>query len=119
MCLLRDRERGRISLSIKRLEESLDTRPGRARWRTGIRPRADGRRVLSTSARSLHGEIATPSEVVHSGDLERVRVVAIDPGDVDCLCPYVKRQEMSCTQLGQTKTRTYNRNQMLNAAIYL
>ncbi len=63
--------------------------------------------------------IATPSEVVHSGDLERVRVVAIDPGDVDCLCAHVKRQEMSCTQLGQTKTRTYNRNQMLDAAIYL
>ena len=130
-----DRERGRISLSIKRQEEGED------HWTRAPRELAVGTDLDATVTRvTPHGafarmpmgikglvhiselaprRIATPAEVVHPGDLVRVRVVAIDPGDVDCLCPYVKRQEMSCTQLGQTKSRTYNRNQMLDAAIYL
>jgi hypothetical protein len=41
------------------------------------------------------------------------------PSDVGCRCRSVKRQEMSCTQLGQGKMRTYNRDKMLDAAIYL
>src|SRR4030088_114067 len=62
---------------------------------------------------------ASPAEVVQPGDLVRVRVVAIGAEDGGCRCRCRKRQEMSCTQLGQGKMRTYNRNQMLYSAIYL
>ena len=53
-----DQERGRISLSIQRPEED--------------------RGVPSTSASLPRRRIETLSELVHSGDLVRVRVVAID-----------------------------------------
>jgi small subunit ribosomal protein S1 len=88
-----DRERGRISLSIKRLEEDP--------WLRAMRELAVGADVDATVTRVMPygafarvppgieglihvSEIAarrttTPSEVVHPGDLVRVRVVAIDP----------------------------------------
>ena len=88
-----DRERGRISLSIKRLEDDpwvrathelsvgadLDARVTRvmpygafARVTTGV----EGLIHISEIASR---RIATPAEVVQPGDLLRVRVVAIDP----------------------------------------
>ena len=89
-----DRERGRISLSIKRLEEDP--------WARATRDLAVGTEVEATVTRVLpYGafarvptgieglvhvseiasqRIATPAEVVRPGDLVRVRVVAIDPG---------------------------------------
>jgi len=88
-----DRERGRISLSIKRLQEDprvhaaqelpvgtdLDATVTRvmpngafARVTTGI----EGLIHISEIARR---RITTPAEVVQLGDLLRVRVVAIDP----------------------------------------
>jgi small subunit ribosomal protein S1 len=88
-----DRERGRISLSIKRLEEDP--------WLRAIRELAIGTDVDATVTRVMPygafarvplgieglihvSEIAarrvtTPAEVVHPGDVVRVRVVAIDP----------------------------------------
>jgi hypothetical protein len=41
------------------------------------------------------------------------------PIGAGCRFRSVKPQEMSCTQLGQPKMRTYNRNQMTNTAMYL
>jgi len=88
-----DRERGRISLSIKRLEDDpwvrathelsvgadLDARVTRvmpygafARVTTGV----EGLIHISEMAPR---RIATPAEVLHPGDSVRVRVVAIDP----------------------------------------
>jgi len=88
-----DRERGRISLSIKRLEDDpwvrathelsvgadLDARVTRvmpygafARVTTGV----EGLIHISEIAPR---RIATPAEVLHPGDSVRVRVVAIDP----------------------------------------
>ena len=88
-----DRERGRISLSMKRLEEDP--------WARAVRELAVGSDVDATVTRvmpygafarvpiGIEGLIhiseiaarrmATPAEVVHPGDLLRVRVVAIDP----------------------------------------
>jgi small subunit ribosomal protein S1 len=88
-----DRERGRISLSIKRLTEDP--------WARALRELAVGSEVDATItrvmpygafARVLAGieglihvseiasrRIAAPTEVVHPGDFARVRVVAIDP----------------------------------------
>jgi small subunit ribosomal protein S1 len=88
-----DRERGRISLSIKRLEEDP--------WLRAVRELAVGTEVDATVTRVMPygafarvpvgieglihvSEIAapgitTPAEVVQPGDLVRVRVVAIDP----------------------------------------
>jgi small subunit ribosomal protein S1 len=88
-----DRERGRISLSIKRLEEDP--------WTVAPRELAVGTDVEATVTRvmpygafarvptGIEGlihiseiaprRIASPAEVVHPGDLVRVRVVAIDP----------------------------------------
>jgi len=88
-----DRERGRISLSIKRLEEDP--------WARAVRELALGTEVEATVTRvmpygafarvpiGIEGlihvseiasrRIATPTEVVRPGDLVRVRVVAIDP----------------------------------------
>jgi len=88
-----DRERGRISLSIKRLEEDP--------WERAVRELALGTEVEATVTRvmpygafarvpiGIEGlihvseiasrRIATPTEVLRPGDLVRVRVVAIDP----------------------------------------
>jgi small subunit ribosomal protein S1 len=88
-----DRERGRISLSIKRLAEDP--------WARALRELAVGSDVDATVTRvmaygafarlsaGLEGlihvseiadrRIGSPTEVVHAGDLVRVRVVAIDP----------------------------------------
>ena len=88
-----DRERGRISLSIKRLEEDP--------WERAVRELALGAEVEATVTRvmpygafarvpiGIEGlihvseiasrRIATPTEVLRPGDLVRVRVVAIDP----------------------------------------
>ena len=88
-----DRERGRISLSIKRLAEDP--------WERAVRELALGTEVEATVTRvmpygafarvpmGIEGlihvseiasrRIATPSEVVRPGDLVRVRVVAIEP----------------------------------------
>ena len=88
-----DRERGRISLSIKRLEEDP--------WARAIRELAVGAELDATITRvmpygafarvpmGIEGlihvseiasrRIATPAEVVRPGDLVRVRLVAIDP----------------------------------------
>jgi small subunit ribosomal protein S1 len=88
-----DRERGRISLSIKRLEEDP--------WARAVRELAVGTdldarvtRVMPYGAFArvpigIEGlihvseiaarRVASPAEVVHPGDLVRVRVVAIDP----------------------------------------
>jgi len=87
-----DRERGRISLSIKRLEEDP--------WARAVRELAVGSDLDATVTRvmpygafarvtmGIEGlihiseivsrRVASPSEVVHPGDLVRVRVVAID-----------------------------------------
>jgi small subunit ribosomal protein S1 len=88
-----DRERGRISLSIKRLDEDP--------WARAVRELALGTDVDATITRvmpygafarvplGIEGlihiseialrRITTPAEVVRAGDLVRVRVVAIDP----------------------------------------
>ena len=88
-----DRERGRISLSIKRLVEDP--------WARALRELAVGTDIDATVTRVMpYGafarlpsgveglihvseialrRITSPSEVVHPGDLVRVRVVAIDP----------------------------------------
>jgi len=88
-----DRERGRISLSIKRLEEDP--------WARAVRELAVGAELDATITRvmpygafarvpmGIEGlihvseiasrRIATPAEVVRPGDLVRVRLVAIDP----------------------------------------
>jgi len=88
-----DRERGRISLSMKRLEEDP--------WARALRELAVGTEVDATVTRvmpygafarvptGIEGlihvseivsrRIATPAEVVRPGDLVRVRLVAIDP----------------------------------------
>jgi small subunit ribosomal protein S1 len=88
-----DSDRGRISLSIKRLEEDP--------WTRAPRELAVGTDVDATVTRVMHygafarvpigieglihiseiasGRIASPTEVLHQGDLVRVRVVAIDP----------------------------------------
>jgi small subunit ribosomal protein S1 len=88
-----DRERGRISLSIKRLDEDP--------WASAVRELAIGTEVDATITRvmpygafarvplGIEGlihiseialrRITTPAEVVRPGDLVRVRVVAIDP----------------------------------------
>jgi small subunit ribosomal protein S1 len=88
-----DRERGRISLSIKRLDEDP--------WARAARELAFGTEVDATITRvmpygafarvplGIEGlihiseialrRITTPAEVVRPGDLVRVRVVAIDP----------------------------------------
>jgi len=88
-----DRERGRISLSIKRLEEDPW---GRATHElavgtdvdatvTRVMPYGAFARVITGIEGLIHiSEIAprrigSPAEVVHPGDLVRVRVVAIDP----------------------------------------
>jgi len=87
-----DRERGRISLSIRRLEEDPWRRAGRE-LAVGIDLDATVTRVMPYRAFArvplgIEGlisvseiaarRIATPAEVVHPGDLVRVRVVAID-----------------------------------------
>jgi small subunit ribosomal protein S1 len=88
-----DRERGRISLSIKRLEEDP--------WARAVRELMVGNELEATVTRvmpygafarvpmGIEGlihvseiasrRIATPAEVVRPGDLVRVRLVAIDP----------------------------------------
>jgi small subunit ribosomal protein S1 len=88
-----DRERGRISLSIKRLEEDP--------WARAVRELAVGADLDATVTRvmpygafarvpfGIEGlihvseiaarRIASPAEVLRPGDLVRVRVVAIDP----------------------------------------
>ena len=88
-----DRERGRISLSIKRLEEDP--------WARAVSELALGTEVEATVTRvmpygafarvpiGIEGlihvseiasrRIATPTELVRPGDVVRVRVVAIDP----------------------------------------
>ena len=88
-----DRERGRISLSIKRLEEDP--------WARAVRELAVGAELDATITRvmpygafarvptGIEGlihvseiasrRIANPAEVVRPGDLVRVRLVAIDP----------------------------------------
>jgi small subunit ribosomal protein S1 len=128
-----DRERGRISLSIKRLEEDPWVRAPHElavgtdvdATVTRVMPYGAFARVTTGVEGLIHiseiapRRIASPAEVVHPGDLVRVRVVAIDPARRRLPCRCVKRQEMSCTQLGQSKMRTYNRNQMQDAAIYL
>ncbi|HKC90620.1 MAG TPA: S1 RNA-binding domain-containing protein [Candidatus Limnocylindria bacterium] len=88
-----DRDRGRISLSIKRLEEDPWVR---APCELGIGTDVDATitRVMpygafARVATGIEGlihiseiaprRIGSPAEVVHPGDLVRVRVVAIDP----------------------------------------
>jgi small subunit ribosomal protein S1 len=88
-----DRERGRISLSVKRLEEDP--------WARAMRELHPGDEVDATVTRVMpYGAFASvpvgveglihvseiaahhvdsPNEVVRAGDLVRVRVVAIDP----------------------------------------
>jgi small subunit ribosomal protein S1 len=88
-----DRERGRISLSIKRLEEDP--------WARAVHELVLGREVEATVTRVMpYGAFArvptgieglvhireiasrripSPAEVVRPGDVVRVRVVAIDP----------------------------------------
>lgn len=88
-----DRERSRISLSIKRLDEDPWTRAPRE-LRVGTDVDATVTRVMpyGAFARVMTGleglihiseiasqRISTPAEVVSSGDVVRVRVVAIDP----------------------------------------
>jgi len=88
-----DRERGRISLSIKRLEEDPWVRAGRelavgtdvAATVTRVMPYGAFARVTTGIEGLIHiseiapRRIASPAEVVRPGDLVRVRVVAIDP----------------------------------------
>jgi len=88
-----DRDRGRISLSIKRLQEDP--------WERAVRDLSLGTEIEATVTRvmpygafarvpaGIEGlihvseiasrRIATPAEVVRPGDVVRVRVVAIDP----------------------------------------
>ena len=88
-----DQERGRISLSIKRLEEDPWARAMRE-MRVGDEVEAMVTRVMPYGAFArvpvgIEGlihvseiasrRIASPAEVVHAGDVARVRVVAIDP----------------------------------------
>jgi small subunit ribosomal protein S1 len=88
-----DRERGRISLSIKRLEEDPWLRASRE-LRAGadveatitrLMPYGAFARVPSDIEGLIHvseitpRRIGSPGEVVHLGDVVRVRVVAIDP----------------------------------------
>jgi small subunit ribosomal protein S1 len=88
-----DRERSRISLSMKRLEEDPWVRATRE-LAVGTDVDATVTRVMTYGAfaRVITGveglihiseiaprRIASPAEVVHPGDLVRVRVVAIDP----------------------------------------
>ena len=88
-----DRERGRISLSIKRLEEDpwaraaieLEVGSESAATITRVMPYGAFARVPAGIEGLIHvSELASrrvgvPGEVVHSGDVVRVRVVAIDP----------------------------------------
>ena len=88
-----DQERGRISLSIKRLEEDPWARAAKE-LRAGDELEATVTRVMpyGAFARVSFGieglihvseissrRVASPSDVVHEGDVARVRVVAIDP----------------------------------------
>jgi small subunit ribosomal protein S1 len=88
-----DRERSRISLSMKRLEEDPWVRATRE-LAVGTDVDATVTRVMTYGAfacviTGVEGlihiseiaprRIASPAEVVHPGDLVRVRVVAIDP----------------------------------------
>ena len=88
-----DRERGRISLSIKRLEEDPWVRAPHV-LAVGSDVDATVTRVMPYGAFARVGtgieglihisevaprRIASPAEVVHPGELVRVRVVAIDP----------------------------------------
>jgi small subunit ribosomal protein S1 len=88
-----DRERGRISLSIRRLEEDpwahakqeLAVGTDVDATVTRVMPYGAFARVTTGIEGLIHiseiapRRIATPAEVVHPGDLLRVRVVAIDP----------------------------------------
>jgi len=88
-----DRERGRISLSMKRLAEDPWARAQRElavgtdvdATVTRVMPYGAFARVATGVEGLIHiSEIAprritTPAEVLHPGDLVRVRVVAIDP----------------------------------------
>jgi small subunit ribosomal protein S1 len=88
-----DRERGRISLSIKRLEEDPWARALRElavgtdldATVTRVMPYGAFARVASGIEGLIHvseiapHRIASPSEVVQPGDFVRLRVVAIDP----------------------------------------
>jgi small subunit ribosomal protein S1 len=88
-----DRERGRISLSIKRLAEDPWARALRElqvgsdveATVTRVMPYGAFARVSSGIEGLIHvseiaaRRIASPSELVHPGELVRVRVVAIDP----------------------------------------
>ena len=87
-----DRERGRISLSIKRLEEDpwvravgelalgseLDATVTRVMPYGAFARVTIGIEGLIHISQIVSRRIASPSEVVHPGDLVRVRVVAID-----------------------------------------
>ena len=88
-----DRDRGRISLSIKRLAEDPWVRASRDlavgadvdATITRVMPYGVFARVMTGIEGLIHiseiapRRIASPSEVVHPGDTVRVRVVAIDP----------------------------------------
>jgi small subunit ribosomal protein S1 len=88
-----DRERSRISLSMKRLEEDPWVRATRElavgtdvdATVTRVMPYGAFARVITGVEGLIHiseiapRRIASPAEVVHPGDLVRVRVVAIDP----------------------------------------
>src|SRR5438034_5950858 len=88
-----DRERGRISLSIKRLEEDPWVRAPHVlavgsdvdATVTRVMPYGAIARVSTGIEGLIHisevapRRIASPAEVVHPGELVRVRVVAIDP----------------------------------------
>ena len=88
-----DRERGRISLSIKRLEEDPWIRAPHVlavgsdvdATVTRVMPYGAFARVSTGIEGLIHisevapRRIASPAEVVHPGELVRVRVVAIDP----------------------------------------
>jgi small subunit ribosomal protein S1 len=88
-----DRERGRISLSIKRLEEDpwaraidelavgtdLDATVTRVMPYGAFARLAIGIEGLIHISEIASRRIATPTEVVRPGELVRVRVVAIDP----------------------------------------
>jgi small subunit ribosomal protein S1 len=88
-----DRDRGRISLSIKRLEEDPWARAARE-LRPGVELDAKVTRIMPYGAfasvpQGIEGlihvseisahRIVTPAEVLQVGDAVRVRVVAIDP----------------------------------------
>jgi small subunit ribosomal protein S1 len=88
-----DQDRGRISLSIKRLEEDPWARVQHElavgtdvdATVTRVMPYGAFARVTTGIEGLIHiseiasRRISTPGEVVHTGDLLRVRVVAIDP----------------------------------------